>query len=325
VTSSSVATPPGSDEGSSAATALLFPGQGSQRVGMGRRLATEHPAARATLDEADDALDLSLSRLCFEGPESELTRTEFCQPAILTVSVALWRALGAESGIEPRWLAGHSLGEYTALVVAGALRFRDAVRLVRLRGRLMQAAVPEGIGTMAAVVGLDDDMVAEICVAAAEGEIVAPANYNGAGQVVVAGHRAAVERAMESARAAGGRVIPLTVSAPFHCGLMLPAAAELATALATTDIAPPAVPIITNVEAAVNVDPLRIRDLLVRQVTAPVRWAASMRVLQTLGCRRAVEVGPGQVLTKLLQRMRLGIASETLEDGGALRTAGAQA
>lgn len=292
---------------------------------MGRCLATEHPAARATMAEADDALDLPLSRLCFEGPESELTRTEHCQPAILTVSVALWRALGAESGLEPRWLAGHSLGEYTALVVAGAIRFRDAVRLVRLRGRLMQSAVPEGIGAMAAIVGLEDAAVAELCAAAAQGEVVAPANFNGAGQVVVAGHRAAVARAMEAARSAGGRVIPLMVSAPFHCALMAPAAAELASALAAVEVAPPAVPLISNVDAAVNADASRIRDLLVSQVTAPVRWAESMRLLQALGCRRAIEVGPGQVLTKLLQRMRLGIGCETLEDASSLRAAGAQA
>lgn len=310
---------------SSAATALLFPGQGSQRVGMGRRLAAEHPVARATMAEADEALDQSLSRLCFEGPESELTRTEYCQPAILAVSVALWRALGAESGLQPRWLAGHSLGEYTALVVAGAIRFRDAIRLVHLRGRLMQSAVPEGIGTMAAIVGLEDAVVAELCAAAAQGEVVSPANFNGAGQVVIAGHRAAVGRVMESARAAGGRVIPLAVSAPFHCALMAPAAAELTSALAAIEVAPPRVPIISNVDAVVNVEASRIRELLIAQVTAPVRWVESMRLLQTLGCRRAIEVGPGQVLAKLLQRMRLGIASETLEDAGALGSAGAQA
>jgi [acyl-carrier-protein] S-malonyltransferase len=292
---------------------------------MGRRLAAEHPVARATMVEADDALGLPLSRLCFEGPELELTRTEHCQPAILTVSVALWRALGTESGILPRWLAGHSLGEYTALVVAGAIRFRDAVRLVRLRGRLMQSAVPEGIGTMAAIVGLEDAVVAELCAAAAQGEVVAPANFNGAGQVVVAGHRAAVARAMESARAVGGRVIPLPVSAPFHCALMAPAAAELASALAAVEVQCPALPIISNVDAAENTDAARVRDLLVAQVTAPVRWAESMQLLRTLGCRRAIEVGPGQVLAKLVQRMRLGIASGALEDAGPLRVGGAPA
>lgn len=323
MTSPSVATPWGSGENPAAAAALLFPGQGSQRVGMGRRLADEHPVARATMVEADDALDLPLSRLCFEGPESELTRTEHCQPAILTVSVALWRALGAESEVVPRWLAGHSLGEYTALVVAGAIRFRDAVRLVRLRGRLMQSAVPDGIGTMAAIVGLEDTVVQELCVSAAQGEVVAPANFNGAGQVVIAGHRAAVARAMEGARQLGGRGLPLPVSAPFHCELMAPVAAELARALAEVEVAPPTIPIISNVDAAATIEVPRIRDLLVAQVTAPVRWAESMRALHTLGCRRAIEVGPGQVLAKLLQRMRLGIASESLTDRLIPRVAGA--
>ena len=299
-----------------AATALLFPGQGSQRVGMGRRLAAEHPVAQATMAEADDALDFPLSRLCFEGPEAELTRTEFCQPAILAVSIAQWRALGAARDLRPQWLVGHSLGEYAALVVAGALEFRDAIRLVRLRGRAMQAAVPEGVGAMAAIVGLDDAAVTEICAEAAGGEVVSPANFNGAGQIVVAGHRAAVERVMQAAKVAGGRVIPLAVSAPFHCALMAPAAAELASALDGVEIETPAIPIVTNVEATLNTDPARVRALLVAQVTAPVRWAESMRLLQSLGCRRAFEVGSGQVLTKILQRMKLGIEGRAMEDEG---------
>jgi [acyl-carrier-protein] S-malonyltransferase len=292
--------------------ALLFPGQGSQQVGMGRALAAEHAVARETMAEADDALGFALSRLCFEGPEAELTRTEHCQPAILAVSVAAWRARGAAQGLAPQWVAGHSLGEYTALVVAGALRFADAVRVVRLRGRLMQAAVPEGVGAMAAIVGLDDAVVAELCAAAAGDEVVSPANYNGAGQVVIAGHRAAVTRAGEAARRAGGRVLPLSVSAPFHCALMAPVAAELAAALAAVEIAPPTVPVVSNVEATATVDATRVRDTLIAQITAPVRWSQSMQTLQALGCRRALEVGPGQVLTKILQRMRLGIAAETL-------------
>jgi [acyl-carrier-protein] S-malonyltransferase len=320
VTSTSVAAPAGRD-----GTALLFPGQGSQRVGMGRELAAEHALARQTMDEADDALGFALSRVCFEGPEAELTRTEHCQPAILAVSVALWRALGAAADLTPQWLAGHSLGEYTALVVGGALGFADALRLVRLRGRLMQAAVPEGVGAMAAIVGADDARVAEVCVAAAENEVVAPANYNGAGQVVIAGHRAAVARAAEALREAGARVIPLNVSAPFHCRLMAPVAAELATALAGVEIAPLAVPIITNVEAAMNADAGRVRELLIEQVTAPVRWSQSMETLHRLGCRRAVEVGPGRVLTNILQRMRLGIAADTLATLGPRRSAEASA
>ena len=281
---------------------------------MGQRLVAEHAVARATMAEADEALDYPLTRLCFAGPEAELTRTEFCQPAILAVSVACWRALGAPSGLRPRWVAGHSLGEYTALVVAGALAFRDALRLVRLRGRLMQSSVPEGVGTMAAIVGLDDARVAELCAAAAAGEVVSPANFNGAGQVVIAGHCAAVTRAGDAAKAAGGRVIPLTVSAPFHCALMAPVASELATALAAVEVSAPSIPVIANVDAALNADASRVRDLLTTQVTAPVRWVDSMRLLQSLGCTRAIEVGPGQVLAKLLQRMKLGIASASLED-----------
>lgn len=312
MTSSSLATLPGPEIAE--ATALLFPGQGSQRVGMGRRLAADHPVARATLAEADEALAFPLARLCFDGPESELTRTEFCQPAILAVSIAMWRARGAACGLAPRWVAGHSLGEYTALVVAGALEFREAVRLVRLRGRLMQCAVPEGAGAMAAIVGLEDAHVAELCAAKAQAEVVSPANFNGAGQVVVAGHRAAVERVMAAARVAGGRVIPLPVSAPFHCALMAPAAAALAEALAATSVAAPTIPIVSNVDAELHTDASRIRELLVTQVTAPVRWAESMGRLHMLGCRRAVEVGPGQVLAKLVQRMRLGIAGVGLED-----------
>jgi [acyl-carrier-protein] S-malonyltransferase len=296
------------------ATALLFPGQGSQRIGMGAELAATHEVARATMAEADEALGHPLTRLCREGPEAELTRTEFCQPAILAVSVALWRALGPMSGVRPQWVAGHSLGEYTALVVADALTFRDAVRLVRLRGRLMQSAVPEGVGTMAAIVGLDDARVAELCAAAAGNEVVSPANFNGAGQVVVAGHRGAVGRVMETAKAAGGRVIALAVSAPFHCALMAPAARELAAALASVEIRTPTVPFVSNVDAALVTDAARVKELLIAQVTAPVRWAESMEMLRSLGCLRVVEVGPGQVLAKIAQRMKLGIASASLED-----------
>lgn len=307
------------------ATALLFPGQGSQRVGMGAELVAAHEIARATMAEADEALEFPLARLCLEGPETELTRTEFCQPAILAVSIALWRALGPASGIRPSWVAGHSLGEYTALVVAGALAFRDALRLVRLRGQLMQSAVPEGVGTMAAIVGLEDALVAELCADAANGEIVSPANFNGAGQVVVAGHRGAVERVMAAAKAARGRVIALAVSAPFHCALMAPAARELAGALADVDVREPTMPIVSNVEAALVTDARRVRELLIAQVTAPVRWAESMRLLESLGCRRVVEVGPGQVLAKIAQRMKLGFDATSLEDLIGMRTAEARA
>lgn len=317
--------PTESEPPSLAATALLFPGQGSQRVGMGAELLAAHAVARATMAEADDAIGHPLTRLCLEGPESELTRTELCQPAILSMSVALWRALGPASEVQPRWVAGHSLGEYTALVVAGALDFQDAVRLVRLRGRLMQSAVPEGVGTMAAIVGLDDGQVAELCAAAANGDVVSPANFNGAGQVVVAGHRGAVERVMKAAKVRKGRVIELAVSAPFHCPLMEPVARGLAAALADVEVRTPAIPVVSNVEAALVTDPARIRRLLISQVTAPVRWAESMQLLRALGCTRVVEVGPGQVLAKIAQRMKLGIASASLEDVAASRAGEASA
>jgi [acyl-carrier-protein] S-malonyltransferase len=282
---------------------------------MGRRLASEFRVARETFAEADDALGTRLSRLCFEGPEAELVRTEQAQPAILAVSIATWRALDAEIVLDPAWLAGHSLGEYSALVVAGALDFGDALRLVRLRGRLMQAAVPEGVGAMAAILGLEDAAVAVLCERAADGEIVTPANFNGGGQVVVAGHREAVARVVAAAREVGGRALALAVSAPFHCPLMAPAAAGLRQALAETAVASLRVPVVTNVEAMLNTDAGRIPELLVAQVTAPVRWAESMQLLRALGCRRAIEVGPGQALTRLLQRMRVEIEAQTAGEG----------
>lgn len=282
---------------------------------MGRRLAAEHPVARDVFAEADAVLEAPLSRLCFEGPEDELVRTENAQPAILATSIAGYRAAAAEIDLRPSWLAGHSLGEYTALVVAGALDFAAALRLVRLRGRLMQSAVAAGVGGMAAIIGLAEDEVAEICARACEGEVVEPANFNGASQVVIAGHRGAVARAIDAARAAGGRTMELPVSAPFHCRLMAPAAAGLAEALASVTVTPLTIPVIANVDAAPNADAARVRDLLVAQVTAPVRWAESMATLAGLGCVRAFEIGPGQVLTRLLQRMRLGIEATAAGEG----------
>ena len=283
---------------------------------MGRRLAADHPAARETFEEADDVLGMPLSRLCFEGPEEMLVRTENAQPAILAASIAGYRAAARAIDVRPSWLAGHSLGEYSALVVAGALDFGDALRLVRLRGRLMQSAVPEGVGAMAAIIGLADDVAADLCARAGAGEeVVEPANFNGAGQIVIAGHRAAVARAVAAARDLGARTIPLAVSAPFHCRLMRPAAAGLEEALREIRIGPLAQPVVANVDAAPNDDAGRVPSLLVAQVTAPVRWVQSMATLADLGCVRAFEIGPGQVLTRLLQRMRLGIEASAAGEG----------
>jgi [acyl-carrier-protein] S-malonyltransferase len=284
--------------------AFLFPGQGSQKVGMGRALHEAEPAARAVFAEADAALGTSLSRLCFEGPEEQLTLTANAQPAILTVSIAALRVLEARTSLRPGVVAGHSLGEYSALVAAGALRFADAVRLVHLRGKFMQEAVPAGVGAMAAILGLDAAVVAAVCQESAGGEVVSPANLNGGGQVVIAGHKSAVERACVAAKARGAkRAVPLAVSAPFHCALMQPAEDKLAAELARVEIAAPRIPVVTNVEAAPNQDPARARALLARQVTAAVRWEESVQRLGAMGVRRAIELGAGNVLGGLVRRI----------------------
>ncbi|HET6612275.1 MAG TPA: ACP S-malonyltransferase [Kofleriaceae bacterium] len=284
-------------------TLLLFPGQGAQKVGMGAAVARASAAARRVFEEADEALGESLSSLCFEGPEEALTRTENTQPAILATSIAVLRALEAEGKVAFDACAGHSLGEFSALVAAGALALGDAVKLVRLRGRAMQAAVPEGQGAMAAILGLDAEATQAACEEAAQGQVCAPANFNGGGQIVISGHAAAVERAMAAARARGAkRAVPLKVSAPFHSALMQPAADALADALAAITIAPLAVPVYANVDAAPNTDAGRVRDLLIRQVVAPVRWQAIMTRVAGDGFARALELGPGQVLSGLMRR-----------------------
>ncbi|HVV49524.1 MAG TPA: ACP S-malonyltransferase [Polyangia bacterium] len=303
----------------SAPLALLFPGQGSQKVGMGRALHEADAAARAVFAEADAALGYSLSKLCFEGPEAELTLTANAQPAILTVSIAALRALEARVAVRPAAVAGHSLGEYSALVAAGALRFADAVRLVHLRGKFMQEAVPAGVGAMAAILGLDAAAVAAACAESAAGEVVSPANLNGGGQVVIAGHKAAVERACAAARARGAkRAVPLPVSAPFHCVLMQPAAEKLAAELARAEVIAPRVPVVTNVEAAPNQDPARVRELLARQVTAPVRWEESVQRLAAMGVTRAFELGAGNVLAGLVRRIAPAITVESAGDPDAV-------
>src|SRR5882724_8209237 len=249
-----------------------FPGQGSQAVGMGKELAEKYPVARQTFEEADVALGRALSRLCFEGPEEELRRTEITQPSILAVSVATWRVLG-ELGVKPAWVAGHSLGEYSAHVSAGTLNFADAVRTVRNRGRYMQEAVPVGAGAMAALLGMDLEQVTVVCTDASQGEVCEPANINSSEQIVISGHAAAVERATKLAGERGAkRAVMLSVSAPFHCSLMKPAQDRLATDLQSLGIQKPVIRVVCNVDAELVEDAGRARDALVRQVTGAVKW-----------------------------------------------------
>lgn len=294
-------------------TAFVFPGQGSQYAGMGKDLVENFALARMIFEEANDALGIDLAKLCFEGPEEDLKLTANTQPAIVAASIAALRVLYEETGLTPSFVAGHSLGEYAALVCAGALTFEDAIRTVRQRGMFMQDAVPVGIGTMAAIIGLDNQVVDEVCKEVAQGDIVAPANYNSPGQIVIAGHVAAVQRAMELAKERGAkRALPLPVSAPFHCLLMQPAASQLEVVLAGIAIAELNCPVVSNVNAIANSDAQAVRDLLVKQVYSPVRWEESILAMTDAGVERFVEIGPGKVLAGLIKRIAKGMAIQNV-------------
>ena len=284
--------------------AYIFPGQGSQFAGMGRELADNFAAAREVFAEADDALGFSLSQLCFEGPAEQLELTENTQPAILTVSIAALRAMESEGFPQPELVAGHSLGEYSALVAAGSLSLRDAVRTVRARGRYMQEAVPVGVGAMAAIIGSDEKTVRECCQEAAQGEVCSPANINSPKQIVIAGHTGAVERAMELLKARGAkRAIKLPVSAPFHCALMQPAQDRLAADLEKIEFSDLRVPLVANVMAVEFDKGVDARKNLVKQVTAPVLWRLCVNYIQSEGVTTFVEVGPGKVLSGLVKQI----------------------
>ena len=301
--------------------AFLFPGQGSQRVGMGKALAAAFPICRETFEEADAALGAPLSRTIFEGPEDALTLTENTQPAILTMSVAVQRLL-ASRGLEPAMVAGHSLGEYSAHVAAGTFAFADAVRIVRNRGRYMQEAVPVGRGAMAAILGLDAALVEQACAEAAQGDVVSAANLNSPGQVVIAGSAGAVARAGERARALGARrVIPLAVSAPFHCALMKPAEERLAPELRALAVRDPNVPVVANVDALPKRDAASAIDALIRQVSSPVRWEDVVKRLASEGVRAYVEVGPGTVLSGLVKKIDRDARLASVEDESGLAAA----
>lgn len=298
--------------------AFLFPGQGSQSVGMGKRFADASPAAAAVWRKADEAVGFPLARLCFEGPAEDLALTVNTQPAILTASVAAAAVL-AERGISPDLCAGHSLGEYSALVVAGALGFADAVRLVRRRGEFMQDAVPVGTGAMAALMGLDVEAAEKACAEAAQGEVVNVANINSPGQIVIAGHKGAVERAVKAAAGLGGKMsVLLPVSAPFHSALMKPAADRLAAELERVAVHAPRVPVVRNVDAGLTTTADDVKPFLIRQVASPVRWTDCLTALAREGATVWLEVGPGRVLGGLLKRTIEGARGHAVEDPDSL-------
>jgi [acyl-carrier-protein] S-malonyltransferase len=294
--------------------AFIFPGQGSQYVGMGKELYDNFSVAKQIFEEADDALHLSISGLCFNGPEEALKLTENTQPALLTTSIATLKVLQAEKGLIPQFTAGHSLGEYSALVGSGAFTFAEAVKIVRLRGKFMQEAVPVGVGAMAAVLGMEREQVEKICEEVSSGEVLTPANFNCPGQIVIAGHAKAVERAIERVKKDGKKAVPLPVSAPFHSPLMKPAGERLEKALEEISVSNLRIPVVTNVEAEVNTSKDRVKGLLVAQVSSPVRWEESMRKMIGKGIEQVLEIGPGKVLSGLMKRIDNRIETGNLED-----------
>jgi [acyl-carrier-protein] S-malonyltransferase len=295
--------------------AFIFPGQGSQHVGMGKELADNFKIARETFQEADETLGFSISSLCFNGPEEDLKLTSNTQPAILTASIAALRVLSSETGIHPVLLAGHSLGEYSSLTAANAMSFSDVVRTVRLRGKFMQEAVPAGEGAMAAILGLEADAVEDICRQAAQGEVVSPANFNSSWQIVISGHAEAVSRAVELALERGAKkAIMLAVSAPFHCSLMKPAAEKLKEALQDIPVYDIHTPVISNADAQPYPSKGKIKDLLVKQVNHPVRWEESMREMVSENIKTVIEIGPGKVLTGLMRRITREVKTLNMEN-----------
>jgi [acyl-carrier-protein] S-malonyltransferase len=295
-------------------TAFIFPGQGSQYIGMGKEFHENFPVARQVFEEADDALHFPISALCFKGPPDQLKLTENTQPAILATSVAALRVLQTEDGITPQLAAGHSLGEYSALGASGAFDFSDAIQIVRLRGRFMQEAVPVGEGTMAAVLGMDRDEIEKLCEEVSQGEVISPANFNCPGQIVVAGHTKAVHRAVDKAEEMGKKAVLLPVSAPFHSPLMKPAGSRLEKELEKITVGDLNIPVVTNVEAEINVSKARVKGLLVTQVFHPVRWEESMQRMVREGIERVIEIGPGKVLSGLMRRIDSGVETKNLED-----------
>lgn len=301
-------------------TAFIFPGQGSQYPGMGKDLADAFPVARQVFEEADDALGLNLSAICFSGSEDELKLTANTQPAILTTSIAVLKVLEQETGLKADFLAGHSLGEYSALVCSGALAFADAVRTVRARGTFMQEAVPVGTGTMAAMLGIEKDVLEDICREAAQEEVVSPANFNSPGQIVIAGSTAAINRAIEIAKGRGFRkAMLLPVSAPFHCALMKPAADRLSGVLDAIGVSDMTLPVVANATAQPNAAKEQVRSLLVTQVCAPVLWEQSVTEMVGRGVTRFVEVGPGKVLCGLVKRITKEVEIANIEDSASLK------